>query len=99
MTAAGLGLEVPLTLGSTGTTLTDAAIDRPDGSRSDDGSRTGGSVDGGAPGSTIAGGPGNGGPGGGDGFPVAPPSTTTSNSPAPVNARLTPDKTAPTARS
>jgi hypothetical protein len=100
--AAGLGLEVVLTLGSAGVAppdaVTDGATDRPDGSRSVGGGFRVGSVDGGAPGSMMAGGPGSGGPGGGDGLPVAPASTATSSNPATVNA-FTPDKTAPTARS
>lgn len=83
----GLGLEVALTLGSTGAALAEGPTDRPDGSRSDGGWYSEGNVDAGAPGSTIAGGPGNGGPGGGDGLPVAPASNASSNSPATVNAR------------
>lgn len=85
--AAGLGLEVALTLGSTGAALAEGPTDRPDGSRRDGGGCSEASVDGGAPGSTMAGGPGNGGPGGGDGLSVAPASNASSNSPATANAR------------
>ncbi len=67
--------------------LAEGVIDRPDGSLSDGGWYTEASVDGGAPGSTMAGGPGSGGPGGGDGLPVAPARSASSNSPVAVNAR------------
>ncbi|GAA1503964.1 hypothetical protein GCM10009827_016460 [Dactylosporangium maewongense] len=92
MVAAGLGLEVALTLGAGSpgvpvAAVADGAMDRPVGSRSVGRSLSAGRVDGGAPGSMTAGGPGSGGPGGGDGLPVAPASSATSSSPAAVNAR------------